>query len=175
MLHPNLTTKRALIIAALLLFSVAANAGHHRVHALGFIEGMKFNINQMENKLTIYANGGCVFNEADQGSIDVLFRYALFLEDNLVVLSGILEDPSGDLDAARRLLHQPDHVGGSASKLIVGLTHRARMLMLACPASNNQLQGVVQRLSLLWEGLDRVIWHVTDAIREEIYQDPSFE
>ncbi len=163
----------------LLLLPFAASAEHHRGHALGFIDTIDVNIAIMESKTSQYvaaaAAAGCVFTDSEQQSIDVLFRYGKAVHDHQQIVRDILNDPLGNLDDARRKMNQPNGDNPvSVAVLINGLMHRHRSLAQVCPAGDFYLNQVEQRLTIAWTNVDRAIWHITDAIREEVYADPEF-
>lgn len=166
--------KKYIFAAFTILFSFAANASHHRGHAIGFADSVIFNLNLMEKRLDNYV-AICTLTPAQETSVEVLYRYSGFVKDSLTLTIGILNNQSGDLDDARRRVNRPNQSPpNSVSNLMLGLAHRARMLVTACPEGNGYLAGVIQRISLAWEAVDLTIWHINDAIREEIYQDPNF-
>lgn len=165
---------RYIIGLVFLALSFAAQAGHHRGHAVGFLDQVDLHNGQFQKWVTLYANS-CRFSAEDQTSIDVLFRYSGFLTDGVAAERAILQDPNGDLDDVRRRINQPNHERPNSSVTIVsGLLHRARMLIPSCPAGNAYLRNAIFRITLMWINIDRAAWHVNDAIREEVYKDPEF-
>lgn len=164
--------KRLLIIMCLLPSLVLAE--HHRSHAISFVDAAHLHNEILQSKVSIYEQSGCTFTAAQQTSIDVLFRYSGFITINLASVQAILEDPAGDLDEARRKITRPNgDPPNSADTLAKGLLSRSRMLITACPEANVYLAQIVQRIEFVWENIDRINWHIQDAIREEVYSDPA--
>lgn len=155
---------------ALLTLSFTAQADHHSGHAISFTEIVEFNISQAEKHIVSYAN---VCGADVQGHVDVLLRYSHFMHENMQKTRGLITN--GNLDEARRKINQPnDESPVSASVLVRGLLHRSRMLIGVCPNGDEMLRRIVQRFTLTWEAVDRVAWHINDAIRESIYLDHEF-
>ena len=164
-------------LLVLLLLPLVVNADHHRGHTLGFIDKVEFHADQAVKWTNTYVswaeNSGCSFSPADQQSIEVLFRYTGFIKDNMAVVRGLVEN--GELDEARRKVTRPNsQPPNSADTLMEGLVHRVRSLMTSCPGANVALGQVLKRFAHMWTNIDRVNWHIQDAIREEIYFDPEF-
>lgn len=160
------------IILLILLLPVTAIAGHHRGHALDNIETIHVHFNQLLKHLAIYEDS-CTLAEADQKSVDVIFAYT----DSMIIQLDNVANAinAGSLDDARRILFQPNNEGKiSIAKRLSGLVHRGRMLIDACPEENWRLASINARMSWAWQHLDFAIWHIHDAIREEIYSDPEF-
>lgn len=42
------------------------------------------------------------------------------------------------------------------------------------PGERDYLLGMLRNLAHLWDELEKINWHIQDAIREEIYGDPAF-
>lgn len=166
---------KKLFLMLLFLIPAASYASHHRGHAIGFADQVVLHLNQMDKQLAAFVNAGCQFDDANNVDIDVLFRYSGFIKDAIQSAKAVLENPVGDLDVARRILNRPNSdLPYAVVTRLRGMNIRARNLVGSCPNADIRLRAVFQRITLAWEAADGTIWHINDAIREEIYQDPVF-
>jgi hypothetical protein len=159
-------------VLVLLFLPMLAMAEHHRGHALDNIEPMYVHFTQLQKHLNIFQIS-CTLDADAQASVDVIFLYT----DKMVSDLGNAENAinAGLLDDARRVLTQPNNDGAlSVAVRMTGIVQRARMLIDTCPEHNDSIARVLARMSWAWSLLDKAIWHVHDAVREEIYFDPEF-
>lgn len=150
------------VVIALLILSMPAYGSHHREHATSFIDPMFVHFAQLKKNLSKY-EGECGASK----DTDVIFSYTERMEFDLINARALVV--SGNLDVARRILTQPNISGQqSIAKRMVGLLQRAKNLR----CGDNS--PILARIALAWQSLDEAIWHVNDAIREEVYSDPEF-
>jgi len=158
-----------LLIVWILFIPMIASAGHHRLQAINNIANAKVQTNIAMNEMVGYASG-CEFNSTQQTSIDVFFRYLSRSIDSMDKSITMLGLTNSDLDKVRRKLNEPGTDAGpgkiSISVQFSGVLTRIRRLIGACPAQDNQLRKILQRLSNAWAQIDRAIWHVNDARTE---------
>lgn len=162
----------------LLLLPGIVFANHHRGHAIGFTYNVDLHnaelIKRFDKYVSAVDDAGCALSNTDLQSIEVIYRYSGFIADNMVLVRRLLEN-DGSLDDARRIVTRPNgDPPNSSDTLMEGLVNRSRMLMPSCPEANVWLAQSQQRLALMWTNIDRVNWHIQDAVREEVYLDQSF-
>lgn len=159
-------------VAALVLLALSfvAQAEHHRGHALDLLRRADNSLSIVENYLTKY------LSEAEAG--DYLVMHSLRYRIGLVrskneTIKAILEDPNGDLDAARIMVQQPDYAAstGSIAKFYFGFDASWELVSYW-----DDTDGDIVGRQLAYSGFTytRIAWHINDAIREEIYNDPVF-
>lgn len=100
---------------------------------------------------------------------------------DLTEATALLQDETpGKLDEARRLLSEPNR-----SVRPMGTTRKLRQLLyylgfviplveLGDSSNNESLKRVLVNVATLWLELDYALWHIQDATREEVYNDPAF-
>jgi hypothetical protein len=170
---------KSLMVASAALFIVActpidAQAGHHRGHALGFITTVEFRLLVARSNLDALEAANPGMDPVDVALINSYRQYGNGLELQVLAAKALLEG-GGDLDVARRLITQPNGTGPiSAVTQAYAMTGHLRNLGKNY-GSNNYLVQAASSHNILWNSLDRVVWHITDAIREEVYNDPLFQ
>lgn len=163
------------IILLALLMPIAASAGHHRGHAAGFLDGM---VNGFHFEIAIWQMGQvdqlCELDATQQRNLDVVIGYSQKMID---WLPGFRDNIlTGDLDIARRQWSQPDSSGGqSVQHLLASTMHHLRQLTYQCEGTADiHVSGAIARITWAWSLAEYVNWHIIDAIREEVYEDPDF-
>lgn len=172
----------------LLFLPMFAFGEHHRGHAQTHIaEALdKFHaVNRsIEKFLDACSTEGWTQKNLD--SISVIENYAQLAFNNATTASEMLDDPNIDLDEVRKMLNAPNNgpndFDDGARRLSVadrivtvivmakGLDNRLKAESYECERSIDfTIHG-----SKGWQAIDNAIWHVQDAIREEVYFDPEF-
>lgn len=161
------------LLLVLLLVAPLAQAEHHRGHAIKQLEGFILFAGQIDDRARGYARN-CHLNNADAASVDVILNYSSAALNRGTLALNMLYDPLADLDEILLLLNQPadNTTPMSATKRISGVLIRSRMLLPnACQDGLKFIARMQQSIEFSWRFLDRAIWHVNDAIREEVYRD----
>lgn len=116
----------------------------------------------------------CELDSTSQRNIDVVRGYMVRVERYAPQWAARIRD-NVDLDLARRAMTQPANGGGQSMTAIMAATlQHAKRQIGYCEAGDVYLRNIHTRISTIWGILDQVAWHIDDAIREEIYQDPEF-
>ena len=160
----------------LLLLPMLANAEHHRGHAIDRLDQVIRWNNLATGYLTL-AENMCEFDQAQQVVIDRLFHYFsrnISYSEQVIVM---LADPMSDLDVARKKLYGPGLHGdkSNVSMSLYSTSQYAGQLQGICDAGSNWIDATIRSVGLSWKWLDQALWHVQDAIREEVYGDPEFQ
>lgn len=187
-------------LVLLMVFSAPAYAEHHRQHALGFLADIEQRaqiiLAHAQNfaaavpagthpqQLT-YENGeiGGLFPANISGIVDRVIRAQNALNGYFDPLCHQLPAPSNEnvLDCARRLINQPNQAVGvrSALQFVHGAQYGITVFTQwddyegQWPSDDN-LSIMNGQLAEIWGDLDEALWHINDAIREEIYLDEDF-
>ena len=163
---------RFILATLLLTFSLSANASHHRGHAIALLEQMDQHFKIILWQMDQYESK-CDLDAYQQRQVDVVRGYSSRLITWLPYFRNDMI--SGDLETMRRKFSQPNPSGmQSVSSIMSATLHHARQLVGKCPAGDADLSGAIARISWAWALIDQVVWHVDDAIREEVYMDPVF-
>ncbi|GAG41102.1 unnamed protein product, partial [marine sediment metagenome] len=159
----------------LLFLPMLASAEHHRGHAIAHLDGA---INWLDSSIGLAAlyrdNNADTELQVKRANKYVIYatKYRNRMSDALSLLSS-----GGDLDEVRRLMNAPG-IPGKRESALWGVTQIVAIIntMITEDAPNlARLKGVL-RLQTKSAGLaGYALWHVNDAIREEIYQDPEFQ
>ncbi len=165
--------KKLLLI--LLFFPLLAGADHHRSHALEFLNHTKNAYLRSQFAMERFSDGG-EFTAKQQKSINSIFAYISAIQGQVKRSDTYIACYCYDLDAVRRIINQPRPFGppsalSRASTVIVHMT----LLMGSRPDKNKDLAKAIQDARFGWGNLDLAAWHITDAIREEVYNDPDFQ
>ncbi len=163
---------RIITLVVLLAISPYAVANHHRGHAIDRLAGMdeqfetiNYHLDQIESKCSLKATA--------QLEVDIVRGYS----DKMIswLPSFRAQVLTSDLDVVRRKFSQPDSSGPqSVASLLSAALHHAKELIGHCKKANFEIDGIIARISWAWALTDQVVWHVDDAIREEVYGDPLF-
>ena len=163
-------------ILAIALFATPASAGHHRVHALDFIDKGCETLVLAQKDLD---NWRLHQSDPIDWLIDNVQGHLNFLYEDCEDLQFMLETPNYDLEIIRRRLNQPFRSGARSSitffwamtyEMGYSIHHRTDISRLGYKSINR----FIRTASQAWRWFDLAIWHVTDTIREETYLDPDF-
>lgn len=166
---------RILLVALMAMFVMPAFAEHHRGHALMHLETAK---NHLDTSI-LFAS----IIEANESETDAnrnfARRYVIYAQKYIKRMDQakvILEDPNGDLDEARRKITSPGF--GTELDAVdwgMGTIEGIAMLMVNEDITNYlPLRKVFDQERRAGQSVNFVNWHIQDAIREEVYQDPVF-
>ncbi len=164
---------KGLIATCLLFICLAAQAEHHRGHALSHIFVAEYELlqfkkyNERFESRTVLAPGNDRFlNLGDANLMRNIRRQLDEIKDILIW--------GGDLDDARRLMNQPwdqkdQQRVGPASVLyrMYRLTYGQSQLIGRSSADPRNAQKMINSLGKAWRSADLALWHINDAIREE--------
>lgn len=158
--------------------------GHHRGHAIGFLgnAGRHANLTQVNFERLVDTLSPA--EKMDHGGVINYFNASIgrvqYRVDEAVAL---LDDPllpPSELFYVRRLINQPQSSAatsaeGSATwfaQNVIGSF--GQMADLATGDNFGLFLGVSNIAQAVWGLLDRGVWHINDAIKEEYYKDPDF-
>lgn len=169
--------KRLFLIAAVLLavsvWAAPAAAFHHRGHAVVHLENAivqlvsaRLNLGRWENSL---ANPDPSFFSSTRFNLEAAI---MDCEEAIALLQD-----GADLDIIRRRLTKPTISSPEATvnSLFFTLYEVAFTVVGTDGANYDQFHRVIRRLTHGWRNVDMAIWHVQDATREEVYNDPAFQ
>jgi len=150
---------------------------HHRLHAADFIVKASQSAAGGLFQLGEYLKTGDT-----EGDIGVLIAAAVASigKCQVFLVEAAVRIHAGDLDEVRSFLNQPKRKEGVISDATSALSRISIATSLLARASrakaepSYELGHTIQYLSSGWDHIDRAIWHVNDAIREEVYNDPDF-
>ena len=167
---------RIVLIVASLLLCTPVLAEHHRGHAIGHLNEAVIKLNESAwwlSRLYICDE----WTSLELLRIDTAISGAVLAIDQSVLAKTALIE--GRLDNARRHINQPDMHGTpkSALKLSRQMVEYGSVVVRVnkCPENLAFARGIAfDRMAKAWHLLDLAAWHINDAIREEIYNDPEF-
>lgn len=168
----------AVKVLLLLLLALPVQAAHHRSHALGFLlESMEFHA-ESQHRFAIYLSRQQCTGTPAQCAKVIEFTAIIGLNLDLIdakqaELHTALE--AGDLETLRALVNQPQQAGQSILQHMFRINYPAAVLLFSGATPITPLQRLLISNTVAWRNMDRVIWHINDAIREEIYVDPAFQ
>lgn len=166
-----------------------AEASHHRVHAAGFLDDLSRALGLCQRSLDKIVD----LVDLDTPALAAVLRYItkplLQIPRKIDQVLVILESGSPeDLFIARRKLNHPslegmreDGNGPSISFHVRQMSwafHRLEHLVEESgdipEEARTHFNAGIGAVTQAWQGTDRVIWHVGDAIFEEFYLDEAF-
>ena len=170
----------------LCLFPMLASAEHHRGHAIGHAEAVKIHLNAVASMLAQFKACCSPLTEDQQAKADHLDHYIVAQNRRFDSVLTQLEDtltPASQLEAIRRQLNDPNmpaNNSASASATWYAMQSSAHRLIQAAPNGYGTdrmlyLYILEQHLTNGWKRSDATLWHINDAIREEIYLNPEFQ
>ena len=165
--------KKLLFALVCLCLSGLASAEHHRGHAVEILNGNDNTLRLVVQQVTDFRAAGSYSAEDDQ-SMNIIIRFLNYVIDDGEDTRALLLDLEGDLDEARGIVSQPLYSGISISSRMRGIRLRVSDLVGVNPALNYELNQIMRNLTNVQFGFERVMWHIQDAIREEVYNDPDF-
>ena len=149
-----------ILLTLLLLLPMLASADHHRAHAINHLN----DANRMLRSTLVHA---------DTLGSSKLRIYTQKYINQVDAAIAALHDPDSDLDNIRRFVNHPN-TGESVANGMSSI----RAIAITLVVDGNNLLAVrllLSRQNKAWFSVDRAIWHIQDAIREEIYLDPEFQ
>ena len=165
-----------LLLLAIVLFATPAQAVHHRQHVLDHLDASCQKLILAQKDLWNWERSQ---SDPDFGLFDRISGHL----DNLLIdcheIPLLLANPDADLKVIRRRLYQPWGGGGRSSATFYwamlyetgySITHRSESTRLGFKGLNRFLRST----ALAWRTFDMAIWHIENAILEEIYLDPDF-
>ncbi len=161
------------VLLVVLPLASPALAEHHRGHAIIHLDNSCAQLKATRLALTRFEDS--LENPRTGFFSRVRLNLELAIEDCEEV-AFLLQDGE-DLDVIRRRLTQPTGANPKSTvrALFFALYEVAFTVVGSDGADYDQFHRAIRRLSHGWSHADLAIWHVTDAIREEIYDDPDFQ
>ncbi len=156
-----------------LVWASPASAFHHRGHAVVNLESAIAQLGFARRSLDRW-EASLANPDADFFS-RVRFNFEAAITDCEEVI--VLLEGGGDLDYIRRRLTKPTVASPEAAvnSLFFAMYELAFTVVGTNGADYDSLHRAIRRFDNGWRDVDMAIWHVTDAIREEIYDDPAFQ
>lgn len=166
------------LITTLLLFSLTANADHHRTHAIGQLELALSQVTRaqaaVESFRLEYTPPAALSPERAYSFLEeqVVNQLAYVLDD-INYMHDVLSDPdtqSVTLLELRDLLNKPYKDSQPQSTLYrYGVViHLLQQYIVDNP--NAHLAESIKRTKSAWEYTEFVLWHINDGIIEELYE-----
>ncbi len=169
------------LLALILFLPMLANAQHHRLQAIDALEIAKIRFLLVPNQIVRFETCCDPLTASQLKQAERLFHYVDIGVKNLQSAIDILNDPSGDLNVARRFINDPKVPGnnkGSMSGTLYALQSNMQKLMNMGPYDAERTKIAVSmdaQMRIAWRFRDGGLWHINDAIREEVYNDPDFQ
>ncbi len=169
-----------ILIATLLtivLTTLPASATHHRAHAIVHLGNACNQLNQSVISLNRWEDSLLSPNLNTFGV--ARGNLARVTEAACITVPDMLANGE-DLDVVRRELTQPNQIERPVSAVIdlFFVLYGIDFTVVGTEgqgADYRNFYRFVARLNDAWKHTDLTIWHVNDAIREEIYLDPDFQ
>ena len=173
------------IFVILLLVAIPAHADHHRSHAIDFLLAAADELAIVQQEISRYTNsyepGDALFytDARVHSQLQNIDNALDSIGTQISVALAHLADPrDASLDLARRSLTQPTTSGEKSAVMqawiVIYTNNVIRNNTEPGTSKGSNMLGVVGHGSVMWRHLDEAVWHVNDAIREEIYDDPVF-
>ena len=166
--------KRLFSVLVVLLLTSPALAEHHRGHAVVHLDN--------GCKQLRFARANLDNWEASLQNPDPNFFARTRLNLELTItdceeVAELLMNPDTDLEVIRRRLTQPtaDPSFSASMTVFLALYEIAFTTVGSEGANYDQFHRLNRRMQQGWFDIDLAAWHVIDAIREEIYDDPEFQ
>lgn len=168
-----------------------ANAGHHRGHAIGYLEialGHESDDNKNVNHFFNHFIKNIDFTDEN---LEHSLKTVGYLEQSLTEMPKKMNEAifllqsgtADDLFIVRRLINRARRGGPyqhrallyHAFKQIFWLDQLAGFIVIDPPPGNLwAFSYTLNLMTKVWENLDLALWHVNDAIKEDFYEDPAF-
>ena len=165
---------RLFISMILLLIASVVQAEHHRGHA---VTHMDDSLRFLDAALVIAENNRDDPATPEQASYH-LNKYLIYAGKyrNRIEAARELLLTGGNLEDIRRLVSAPGF-GAEKESADYGIAITVSILAVAVREGGNsfQMSMILTRHSKADQFLGWAHWHVIDAVREEIYQDPEFQ
>jgi hypothetical protein len=184
-----------------MLMPSPALAEHHRGHALAYLEQIQYRIDIIKDYSTAFAKSTTKTThewqltvDADGNASGVFIGNMNGIEQRvqqaIETINGNFSPmcyqlgftPEQDLQCARRLINQPNnHIGiRSALQFSTSAMYGISIFTLWSEDCEPQYCGhtlsiLTSALNTIWSDTQQALWHINDAIREEVYNDPDFQ
>jgi hypothetical protein len=155
---------------------------HHRGHAVGFLVEASGLLKGAQERWADYMRSADV-PDTEEFHLHRRWTAYYFSQTGQAIveaLVGLRAQEAARLDDVRRILNQPqpDEPRAATREIVRAVTHMAALLALTSKEpgkmhDERKLGDTQAHASRCWESLDRAIWHVNDAIREELFNDPA--
>jgi len=170
--------KYVLILLAMLALPLPAQT--HRGHIAEFSADAEIRLQRMETKFAyIDQNFVCPSNPAKcttaLNNLDIVRRAIPRIRQKLDAFIAV--QGNGDLDDLRQQANQPrnfDRLPSLSEEIFYVSYYNSQNINLGAQPAQH-MGHLSWRAAEFWVALDRMIWHINDAIREEIYVDPEFQ
>lgn len=169
-----------IFVLLILLFSVSiANAEHHRGHALYYLERVEVGLlNVLGNIDAVWNSNGGILPPEDADKLEVIESHVELMQSQVVMVEAALRDCSSNLKEIRRLVNQPKNLFLSPKAMLFSMkqaSYTNGKIIYGQTVDNGKfLGGLIRTLSSNWQNLDIVLWHINDAIVEEVYGDDDW-
>lgn len=162
------TFTKTLICLILAAAPLLANADHHRSHAVMHIDdSLRF----LDAALVMAERDRNAATGLEVFHLNKYLIYAGKYRDRIVSARELLVT-GGNIDDVRRLISAPGF-GGESESADYGLAATTSILAAAA-REGADIDLILTRHSKAAQSFGWAHWHVIDAIREEIYEDPVF-
>ncbi len=164
------------VLLALSFISFPAAAEHHRGHAIVHLSN---SCNQLEQSVISLDRWEDSLPSPNLNTFKIARgNLARATEAVCIIVPDMLANGE-DLDVVRRELTQPNQIERPVSAVIdlFFVLYGIDFTVVDTEgqgADYRNFYRFIARLNDAWKHLDLAIWHVNDAIREEIYEDPDF-
>lgn len=155
---------------------------HHRGHTINFMQEAMSELALAQTRFATYLKTA----DTPETTRHQLHRrwsayYMAHTAQAIIETMIELRKDKEQLEVARRILNQPqnDEPRSSVREVQRAAGHMSQLQYIARdePTKHHDalmLASATEHVTLAWVGLDRAIWHINDAIREEVYEDPNF-
>lgn len=169
------------IIFLILLLPSLVSAEHHRTHAANHLIKTAGYLESAAIKLQQYSDAIDYSSVSEADSVAKYIRQAKARINELRVTNSRalekLQDPSTvpeNLETIRLLLNSPNSKAGMGYQF-ESTANKLRSVSLHFRVEPfDKSSAVIYLLLHAWREWGAAVWHVTDAIREEVYLDPVF-
>ncbi len=178
--------KFLVMFVALLLTASPAMADHHRGHALTRIDSVLVDLNKIQEHID-YAEANCHSTGLDYENNAHWNTFRFYTGSNIATLENIkgnLENGGPEvLETLRRQMNMPSEA------LPISYIWKEQVQLQALfqikesyfpggaysgdVCARKMWNAIYRQISTLRVGA-QILWHINDAIREEVYEDPTF-
>ncbi len=156
---------------------------HHRQHAIDFLDTASDKIAQAQISLGVFSSQLDVTNlPVDEPTARTYIRQATLALANtgkLLVdaVSKLHDTDPAVLDTVRAFLNNPREQSNYDDRSALYWCHYAILFFMGLIAADPELpiNQATRAVNDAWRDIDFALWHINDAIREEVYSDSNFE
>ena len=161
------------VLLVAFVWASPASASHHRGHAVVHLENALAQL--VSTRLSLERWEDSLANPDPGFFARTRYNFEAAITDCEEVI--VLLQDGVDLDIIRRRLTKPTISSPEATvnSLFFSLYEIAFTPVGSDGSDYDQIHRVLRRLTHGWRNVDMAIWHVIDAIREEVYDDPDFQ